>query len=310
MASPISSDSLSAASMFLGAMFLPPAVMMISFLRPVIVRKPSLSNAPRSPEHSQPSLSVSAVACGLLVVAEEHVGAAHQDLAVLGDLDLEPGQRRPDRADLGLARQVVRRRAGVLGLAVDLADRQVDAREELQHVGRDRGGARAQHARAVEAERGLELADHQPVGERVLRLRASHGTGSPRSRRALTSVHTRRAQSTSRLLAAGDLAQPRRQPGVELLPDPRHAEEHRRAALLEVVGDLLDRLREVHRAARGRRHVDRAHLLGDVRQRQVRQRRRRRRPCRRRCRSASCAVHARLACDSITPLGGPVVPEV
>ncbi len=26
--------------------------------------------------------------------------------------------------------------------------------------------------------------------------------------------------------------------------------------------------------------------------------------------TSSCAVHARLPCDSITPLGGPVVPEV
>ena len=47
----------------------------------------------------------------------------------------------------------------VLGLAVDLADRQIEAREELEHVGRDRRGAGDQRARAVEAERGLELAD-------------------------------------------------------------------------------------------------------------------------------------------------------
>jgi hypothetical protein len=55
-----------AASMFFGAMFLPPAVMMISFFRPVICKKPSASNAPRSPEYSHPSRSVSAVAAGSL----------------------------------------------------------------------------------------------------------------------------------------------------------------------------------------------------------------------------------------------------
>jgi hypothetical protein len=73
-------------------------------------------------------------------------------------------------------------------------------------------------------------------------------------------------------LAAGDLGQPRRQHRVKLLPHPRHAEEHRRATLLEIVGELLDRLGEPHGAARGHRHVDRPHLLGDVRERQVRQR--------------------------------------
>ena len=85
-ASPTSGDCLIAASMFFGAMFLPPAVMMISFLRPVIDRKPRASNAPRSPEHSQPSLQRLGRGLGLLVVAEEHVRAAHQDLAVVGDL--------------------------------------------------------------------------------------------------------------------------------------------------------------------------------------------------------------------------------
>ena len=49
-----------------GATFLPPAVTMISFLRPVIVRKPSPSSSPRSPVWNQPSASIaSAVASGL-----------------------------------------------------------------------------------------------------------------------------------------------------------------------------------------------------------------------------------------------------
>ena len=52
--------------MFLGVTFLPPEVMRISFLRPVMDRNPSRSNAPRSPEWSHPSVSVSAVAYGSL----------------------------------------------------------------------------------------------------------------------------------------------------------------------------------------------------------------------------------------------------
>jgi hypothetical protein len=43
-------------------MFLPPAVMMMSFERPVIVTNPSASISPTSPVRSQPSsVSVSAV---------------------------------------------------------------------------------------------------------------------------------------------------------------------------------------------------------------------------------------------------------
>ncbi len=47
-----------------GATFLPPAVTMISFLRPVMVRNPSSSSAPMSPLWNQPSSIDSAVAVG------------------------------------------------------------------------------------------------------------------------------------------------------------------------------------------------------------------------------------------------------
>ena len=47
----------SLASMFAGDMFLPAALMMISFLRSTILRKPSSSNSPMSPVWSQPSSS-------------------------------------------------------------------------------------------------------------------------------------------------------------------------------------------------------------------------------------------------------------
>ena len=45
-----------------GATFLPPAVTRISFLRPVMRRKPASSISPRSPVVNQPSRSTSAVA--------------------------------------------------------------------------------------------------------------------------------------------------------------------------------------------------------------------------------------------------------
>ena len=69
--SPISTASLmygltlTAFSISDGAMFLPPAVIMMSFMRSVIRRKPFSSSTPTSPVCSQPSESmVSAVASG------------------------------------------------------------------------------------------------------------------------------------------------------------------------------------------------------------------------------------------------------
>ena len=60
--------------------------------------------------------------------------------------------------------------------------------------------------------------------------------------------------------------------GMKLLPDARHAEKDRRLHLFEVLGNGLDRLGEVDARARRHRHVKREHLLGDVRQGQVRKR--------------------------------------
>ena len=86
--------------MLTGVMFLPLEVMIRSFLRPVMARKPSSSSEPRSPEHSQPSGVSVGLGRGLVVVvALEHVWAAHQDLAVVGDPDLGAGQRTADRAE-------------------------------------------------------------------------------------------------------------------------------------------------------------------------------------------------------------------
>ena len=72
-------------------------------------------------------------------------------------------------------------------------------------------------------------------------------------------------------LRAGGLGQLLAHAGVELLPHPRHAEEHRRLHLDEVLQQLVERLGVVHGDAGHGRDVDGEHLLGDVRQRQVRQ---------------------------------------
>ena len=92
---------LSRFSMGWGAMFLPPEVTMMSFLRSVMVRKPSRV------EHAdvagvEPAVRVDRLGGGLrlLEVALHHVGPAGQDLAVGGDLHLDAldGQAHACRA--------------------------------------------------------------------------------------------------------------------------------------------------------------------------------------------------------------------
>ena len=61
----ISACDRSWSSSIAGATFLPPAVTMISFLRPTMVKKPSSSIAPRSPVWNQPSVNTALVSASL-----------------------------------------------------------------------------------------------------------------------------------------------------------------------------------------------------------------------------------------------------
>src|ERR1700747_3209113 len=92
---PTYGELLSSASSGCGAMFFPYALMMMSFLRSVIFRNPSLSSSPISPVRQHPSASI---ACA--------VRAAREDLAVRGDLHLDALDDFPDRADLARRRRV------------------------------------------------------------------------------------------------------------------------------------------------------------------------------------------------------------
>jgi hypothetical protein len=58
---------------------------------------------------------------------------------------------------------------------------------------------------------------------------------------------------------------------LELHPQPRHREEHRRAGALQVGGEGLQALGEEHMHAGGQQAMLDQHALGHVRQRQVAQ---------------------------------------
>ena len=79
--------------------------------------------------------------------------APDQDLAVVGQADLDPGQGRADGADLDLARPVAGGHPGGLGHAVHLDQGQAEGGEELGHVhGQGRGRAGGEGA-AVQPDR-------------------------------------------------------------------------------------------------------------------------------------------------------------
>ncbi|CAB4852691.1 unannotated protein [freshwater metagenome] len=79
-----------------GATFFPPAVTRISFLRPVIVRYPSSSSAPRSPECSQPSASrIAAVPSGSAQYPMKTCGPRRRTSPSSAILTEAPGNGRP-----------------------------------------------------------------------------------------------------------------------------------------------------------------------------------------------------------------------
>ena len=100
-ACPISGPAVfSAASMFAGDMFLPAALMISSFLRSTIVTKPSSSIAATSPVCSQPSrVERLGGLLRLVAVAAHHDPAAHEQLAVVGEPDLDARDRPADGAE-------------------------------------------------------------------------------------------------------------------------------------------------------------------------------------------------------------------
>ena len=161
-----------------GATFLPPAVTMISFLRPVIVRKPSSSNVPMSPVLNQSPSNVAAVASGLRQYSLKTLMPRTWISPSSASRTPTPGKRGADGADLRLRREVHRRGRRRLGEAVALEDGDAEAVEEVPEAGAERRRTRdrvldvAAHGRA-------ELAVDEPVEQRELDLRAGAGSSCP-----------------------------------------------------------------------------------------------------------------------------------
>ncbi|MNX71346.1 hypothetical protein D3C86_1026580 [compost metagenome] len=186
---------------------------------------------------AQPAVGGDGLAGGLFVVevAEHDVGAAGQDLAVLGDLDLDVGEGLAHRADPGAAGPVHGDDRRGLGEAIALEHRDAEDLEEHAHLARQSGAARDAAAQAA-AGALAHLREDELVGE--LELHGGPGTGLlpllPGHEDAAAEVQGPGEQGALDQRALVDRAE---HPGADLLVDARHADDEGRLDLDQVGGD-------------------------------------------------------------------------
>jgi len=95
------------------------------------------------------------------------VRAAEQDLAVVGDRHLGPGQRPAHRAEPHRVDRVDRGRGAALGQPVALEHEHAAGVEEFEQLGRDRCGP-DQRDLELGPEQAPDLGQHHAVGRAVL----------------------------------------------------------------------------------------------------------------------------------------------
>ena len=304
---PTSGCARSRSSSTAGATFLPPAVTMISFLRPVMRRKPASSSSPMSPVRNQPSVERLGGGVRVVAVAAEHDGAADEDLAVVGDPHRLPGQGPPDGADPLRGEGVDRDRRGGLGQAVALQHREARCRGRSARGAPSSGALPDTAARTCPPSAARSSAVDQRVEQRVpqpQRDAGAAGVAAPRSTRRRWRPRRRRSCPC-----------PRRGPGAARRGRPSRTRAARRAgpsagtrarssSRCLASGEWPSTVRVLERRA-----LD--DLAEHVRERQEQQDRAARRRAARAGSSRPCAPRlTRLRWVSSQPFGRPVVPEV
>src|SRR5216684_1137937 len=223
-------SALSRFSMFWGAMFMPPAVTMRSFLRSVMKRKPSSSKRPMSPVANQPSgRKTSRV-------------ASAEDLAVRRDLHLDAGHGLAHRAELEGVFAIVGEDGARLREAVALEDEDARGVKELGDVAREGRATRDGEPQAT-AQSRVHLREHELVGDRVLHAQPGrHGSsGLLEARDLLAHADGPPEDLPLEGRASVGLGESAR---VDLLEHARDAADEVRASLGQVLAQLVDALRE------------------------------------------------------------------
>ena len=235
-------DAFRSFSMFCGATFLPPAVTRMSFLRSVMRQEPVVVDRRRCRRcgASRPRRAPARRRLVLVVAGEDRL-LRMQDLAVVGDAELEARAAPARRCRSGTrSGRLTRARRRALGQAVALEDEDVERVEELRDLlgerraagdaeaqpaaepllapSRRRAGRRARAAQASAARDGLARAAaarsprwptrERPVDQPPLRRRSPRRTA-------------RRTARVHLLVHARDARQHRRPDGRQRLADPQ-----------------------------------------------------------------------------------------
>ena len=255
---------------------MPAAVMMMSFVRPVIARKPSASISPRSPLRNQPSSyrglrspprrrgsRGSSRACGR---------APHRRRRCAPPL---PGSGRPT---LPMRTSSFRRRGGQGRCSRSGRTPRAPGCRATRGTRARRGRSAPPPTARLAYPRHAELLSKRPAEE------------EPRQECTTPGRRAEPPHASGRDLGSPPLPQrvvprfsrlafrhPELDAGHELLPHPGHAEEEGGLHLPEVVRERLAALAEVHDVAGPTALIDRDQPFGDVAQREVRQRPPRRR---------------------------------
>ena len=219
-----------------------------------------------SPVCSQPSIERLGRLLRLFEVALEHVAAAADHLAVVGDPHLAAGDRLPDEAGL-VALGRPRHRPARLAHAVDLRQRHTDRVEPLEDRRRDRRRARDRGDHLVEPDQRPHLA--KATASRNAHVSRCSWVTVP-ARSAALDLDRRGDAFVELRLAVRVGGERGVDAAVDLLEHPRHTEHDLRVHLLEVGRELPGVGAAVHAEAEDQRLVVAHHPLGDVRHRQVR----------------------------------------
>ncbi len=191
------------------------------------------------------------------------MGAARQDLSVLGDRHLDPGDRPPHRAGLDPARLVEGDHRRRLRQPIAFQDRETGREEETRQVRVERSPARNEVADPA-AGQATQPGKDQPVGQPILQRQPGARPPLLEFAREVPASHIdgpaqqpllRRAALACHLLDAGE----------DLLVSARDHRHHGGPHLEEVLGDGRERLRVADGHPGVEHDVMAGHALEDVR---------------------------------------------